>query len=61
LFQIGAILLNPRYFHALSKLMWLTNLTSTWAMMLVGFAGLGYAGYRERTRSAPHNFELSGA
>jgi hypothetical protein len=26
--------------------------TSTWAMMLLGFAGLGYAGYRAR-RSAP--------
>jgi hypothetical protein len=26
--------------------------SSTWAMMLVGFAGLGYAGYRSRTRIA---------
>jgi hypothetical protein len=25
--------------------------TSTWAMMLVGFAGLGYAGYRTRARA----------
>jgi hypothetical protein len=24
---------------------------STWAMMLVGFAGLGYAGYRETKRA----------
>jgi hypothetical protein len=23
---------------------------STWAMMLLGFAGLGFAGYRRRTR-----------
>jgi hypothetical protein len=26
--------------------------TSTWAMMLAGFAGLGYAGYRRATRAA---------
>jgi hypothetical protein len=26
---------------------------STWAMMLIGFAGLGYAGFR-RTRKSPH-------
>jgi len=24
---------------------------STWAMLLVGFAGLGYAGFRKRSRS----------
>jgi hypothetical protein len=26
--------------------------TSTWAMMLLGFAGLGFAGYRRRIRLA---------
>jgi hypothetical protein len=26
---------------------------SSWAMMLVGFAGLGFAGYRASRRSAP--------
>ena len=26
---------------------------STWAMMLIGFAGLGYAGYRRAKRNAP--------
>ena len=26
--------------------------TSTWAMMLIGFAGLGFAGYRQRTALA---------
>jgi hypothetical protein len=26
---------------------------STWAMMLTGFAGLGYAGYRRRRALAP--------
>jgi hypothetical protein len=26
--------------------------TSTWAMMVIGFAGLGYAGYRASRRAA---------
>jgi hypothetical protein len=26
---------------------------STWAMMLLGFAGLGLAGYRARKRASP--------
>ena len=26
---------------------------STWAMMLIGFAGLGYAGYRQSKRARP--------
>jgi PEP-CTERM motif len=26
---------------------------STWAMMLLGFMGLGYAGYRRGKRNAP--------
>ena len=54
LFQIGAILLNPGYFHALPKLMRLTKVPpepSTWAMTLIGFAGLGYAGYRRANPS----------
>jgi hypothetical protein len=54
LFQIGAILLNPGYFHALPKLMRLTKVPpepSTWAMMLIGFAGPGYAGYRRANPS----------
>jgi hypothetical protein len=25
---------------------------STWAMMLIGFAGLGFAGYRRATRAS---------
>jgi hypothetical protein len=27
--------------------------SSTWAMMLVGFAGLGFAGYRRSRRAGP--------
>jgi hypothetical protein len=26
---------------------------STWAMMLIGFAGLGYAGWRQRSKLRP--------
>jgi hypothetical protein len=47
---------GPLQFHSISALGFQATIIpepSTWAMMVVGFTGLGFAGYRSRRSTAP--------
>jgi PEP-CTERM motif len=53
--SVSVTLNNPNSWVFMSEAQFITGAPepSTWAMMMLGFAGLGYAGYRQTKRASP--------